>query len=299
MTECERIVEQCILPPEFFYEDERCGFTVSIERKKIWAIGLDLFFQLQKVCEKYKLKYFLFWGSLLGVIRHKGFIPWDDDLDIGMPREDYEELISHAKDFSFPYFLHNHSTDNTFYYSHTKLRNSNTSAINRAFKHQSFNHGMSIDIHPIDNWDIVNGKKDYEIINTLNINNSTYMRINNPDLTEAEIERVKNYNSNPEKDIQEIQRIAKKYIKESTDFVSCPTLTLYEYGKNCFNKTDFEKIILGKFEGFDVPIPCGWKNILNTIYGNWKEYPPVKDRGHLHDRNLVDPDTPYSEKLRK
>ena len=169
MTEVERIIKQGVLSESFFREEIRNDFLVTGERKKIWGIQLDLFFEFKRVCEKYNLKYFLFFGSLLGAVRHNGFIPWDDDIDLGMPREDYEKLLTHADAFNTPYFLQNHKTDKCFYYSHTKLRNSNTSCINRAFKHQPFNQGMDLDIHPIDNWSLEGGLEKFEEIKQLNI----------------------------------------------------------------------------------------------------------------------------------
>ena len=68
------------LPDSFFYEEERDGYWVSSEIKELWAVQLDLLNEFDRVCKKYNLKYILDFGTLLGAIRHKGFIPWDDDL---------------------------------------------------------------------------------------------------------------------------------------------------------------------------------------------------------------------------
>ena len=71
----------------------REDFFVSVKRKKIWNIQLELMNELLNVCDKHKIKVFAVCGTLLGAVRHKGFIPWDDDMDVGMLREDYNTLL--------------------------------------------------------------------------------------------------------------------------------------------------------------------------------------------------------------
>jgi len=87
-------------------DEVRCGYKVSSEMKKIWSIELDLARKLKEVCEKYHLRFYMQAGTLLGAVRHQGFIPWDDDMDFVMPREDFDILESIAhKEFTEPYFL--------------------------------------------------------------------------------------------------------------------------------------------------------------------------------------------------
>lgn len=86
MTECERIIKEGILPESFFEPETICDFYVDETRKKIWAVLLDLLIKFDKVCKKHGLKYYLAYGSLIGAVRHQGFIPWDDDIDICMNR---------------------------------------------------------------------------------------------------------------------------------------------------------------------------------------------------------------------
>lgn len=104
MTECERLVKKGFIKDSFFLPETICDFGVDENRKKIWAVELDLLNSLKEVCEKHNLRYYLFFGSLLGAVRHHGFIPWDDDLDVAMPRRDYTELLFHADEFKQPYF---------------------------------------------------------------------------------------------------------------------------------------------------------------------------------------------------
>ena len=93
MTEKERIIKEGRIPEIFFEEEVRCDFLVTQDRKKLWAVLLDMLLKIDDVCKKYHLTYFLEAGTLLGAIRHKGMIPWDDDIDIFMPRKDYNKFI--------------------------------------------------------------------------------------------------------------------------------------------------------------------------------------------------------------
>ena len=92
----------------FFEPEERCGFHITGMMKRYWASCMESLIEIDRVCKKNNIKYFLDYGSLLGAIRHKGFIPWDDDIDISMLREDYEKFIKCApRDLKYPFQLFN------------------------------------------------------------------------------------------------------------------------------------------------------------------------------------------------
>ena len=112
---------------------------------------LNLFKAFVKVCEKHNLRYFLVGGSALGAIRHKGFIPWDDDIDVGMPREDYDKFVLLQDEFKdTPYFIQTWKSDSCYIYNYGKLRDSSTTFIENAYMNHRINHGVWIDIFPID-----------------------------------------------------------------------------------------------------------------------------------------------------
>ncbi len=91
---------------EKFFEPEIIGDVyVSRGLKEVWAVNLDLLEVFQQFCEKYKLKFFMGFGTLLGAVRHQGFVPWDDDVDILMPRADFERMKKMWQKFPEPYFL--------------------------------------------------------------------------------------------------------------------------------------------------------------------------------------------------
>jgi lipopolysaccharide cholinephosphotransferase len=164
MTECERIIADGTLPRSFLKEEERDEFLVTEKQKKVWAVELDMLLKFDSICKKHGLTYFLMFGSLLGAIRHQGFIPWDDDVDVGMPRKDYDKLLTLTDEFEMPYFLQTPYTDEGYYYSYAKIRNSNTSGITQQFRFQEINWGLMLDVYPIDNFVLEGAQKRYEQI---------------------------------------------------------------------------------------------------------------------------------------
>lgn len=87
-------------------------YKISDKMRKIWQVELSMLDKIDAICRKHHIQYFLLHGTLLGAVRHKGFIPWDDDLDIGMLRKDYDKFMEVApKELGEPYFLQNMWTD--------------------------------------------------------------------------------------------------------------------------------------------------------------------------------------------
>jgi lipopolysaccharide cholinephosphotransferase len=139
------------VPNGFLNEEIRLDYMVSAQMKKVWAIEIDLVQELLRVCDTYHLKCWMDGGTLLGAVRHKGFIPWDDDIDMIMFREDYDTLVNlAAKEFKSPYFLQTVYSDKSYTRTFARLRNINTAAIQVYGMDRTFNHGIFIDIFVLD-----------------------------------------------------------------------------------------------------------------------------------------------------
>jgi len=115
-------------------------------------IMLDMLVEFDKICQKYNLKYWLDSGTLLGAIRHKGFIPWDDDIDISMPIEDYNKLIEIApNELSSDIFFQTTQTDNKFPFDYIKLRSNKAKIVEFHEKDRDieYHQGVFVDIFPM------------------------------------------------------------------------------------------------------------------------------------------------------
>ncbi|AMO78185.1 LicD family protein [Pseudomonas citronellolis] len=118
-------------------------------QKEIQAKILEILKAVHALCEKHELKYFMLGGTLIGAVRHQGFIPWDDDIDIGIPRIDYEKFIKVSCELPKPFILSHPDNDPEYVYPYAKCYDSSTT-VTEDFA-LPFTRGVWIDIFPIDN----------------------------------------------------------------------------------------------------------------------------------------------------
>lgn len=121
------------------------------EFRTLQLLELDMIVELDRVCRKHDIKYCMIGGTLLGAVRHKGYIPWDDDADIGMLREDYEKFKKVTKELNPEIcFFQDHSVDHEYLWGYGKLRRIGTSFVRVGQEHMKGETGVFIDIFPLD-----------------------------------------------------------------------------------------------------------------------------------------------------
>lgn len=122
-----------------------------IEIRPLQMVCLEILKEIDRICTKYNIQYWLEGGSMLGAVRHHGFIPWDDDLDIAMFREDYERFLKIAqKELKPEYFLQTHEIEREYPLFFAKVRKNNTYIEEECFLSLNFHKGIFVDIFPVD-----------------------------------------------------------------------------------------------------------------------------------------------------
>ena len=301
------MILEMVLPGSFFQAEIRDGFEVSTACKKLWAVQLDLLDRLQKVCARHNLKYYACGGTLLGAVRHRGFIPWDDDIDIMMPRDDYDRLCRIASmEFQEPYFFQTEATDPGYLLRHAKIRNSNTAAIQRALSRYkcTFNQGIFIDIFPLDK--LPDDKNELEVYydrmwelwgKVWKLHAYTYRNHRTTFLENLKCRFAQLFNMGARYNL-EYEALARKYSGRACHEwgIHATNLTARRTDRFVWNVADFDEVVMMPFEMLQLPVPVNYDAILKKSYGNWRE--PVSG-GSLHGDIDFDPEKSYKEYLKE
>lgn len=240
------------------------GYLVSAEMKRVWAVELNLLKELLRVCQKHNLRIWIDAGTLIGAVRHKGFIPWDDDIDTVMPREDYEKLCEVAPtEFKSPYFMQNIYSDRWYWTRHGQLRDTSTSMLPKGKKPRKSNNGIFIDIFVLDS--IPNRAK--EIHKMIKAVKKKKLKLKIAiKLMEHCGQRLYDKLQWDKKCFAEYEQCIKRFNCSTNRFLGKITLHEREF---LFNAEAYSETIELPFEGMMVPAPIGWDHILTVNYGDY------------------------------
>lgn len=278
-------------------EEYRDGFLVTEKRKKIWNAQLGLAEEVKRICEKYHIKYFIIWGTLLGAVRHKGFIPWDDDFDIALQRNDYERFCKVAlEEIRSPYFFQTDLTDPEFFIGYARVRDSRTTAYIVVDSSPTYNNGIFVDIYPLDVIPRRQLARDIKF----------WARDRTKALCLCYINKAAKkkrtlwfylFRLLPYKYLFNLFTASCKMFNNVSNgdvgMAYHPTLVKhYHFNKRCCSTT-----IEMRFENTSFNVPVGYAEILQSVYGEkYMSFPPKRKRGEWHRGQIVfEPDVPYYE----
>lgn len=253
------------------------------------------------ICDKLNLRYFAVGGTCLGAIRDGGFIPWDDDIDFAMPRPDFDKFVRLAQPLlPSNYFLQTHDTDKNFFCPFAKLRDSSTTAIEDSVKNIFINHGLWIDIFPLDGLpDSLRKRKKLELLDK-KILRRRYLPFAYRFRDVAFGGKILNVLCAiflPSRELA--YRIN---LKNSLKYpFSESKFCWWNWGnriKRSFLREWFDSCKRVKFEDIFINVPYYYGSYLKHHFGNWNEYPPIEQRKSCHHFYIVDLDKPYTEYYR-
>lgn len=262
----------------------------SNELKAIPSLELEALTVIDQICRKHSIKYTLIDGSLLGAILHNGFIPWDNDVDIAMLRDDLEKFKLICKtELPSKYFYQDMSTDPEYLYLFDKIRINNTLFKESYLAECNINHGVFIDIFPADN--VSDNKKEAKkqfnsFIFLRHMFMAKYLSVKARKGKKKIIAGLIKYLiPNNTKNIRnKAFDIMYKYDKEKTKEVRIFPSTYAK--KDVYCRKFFEEVEDHKFENHNFLISKYYEQMLVNDYGNWRELPPKNQRVTRH--NLVD-----------
>lgn len=267
----------------------------AINLRDLQLEEFNILLEIDRICKKYNIKYFLNAGTLLGAIRHKGFIPWDDDIDICMPIKDYKKFKRIAKEeLNNSFFLQSYDTDLTSIW-YTKVRKNGTTAIETGCIEHSFHQGIWVDIFPI-----IGVKNDSHWLKSISKRAGFAKKLL----------KIKNGYIEAGKDLPIVKKLHKlvplTIIRLFAKMIYALTFKSHDKYPHCYcvwgqkqfyakyNSSLFNESCEVEFEGHIFPAPNNWDEYLSIEYGDYMTPPPPdKRKGGFHSLKIVDLEKDY------
>lgn len=246
-----------------------------IELEELRQLQLSILIDVAEFCDANDIKYFLAYGTLLGAIRHKGYIPWDDDIDICMPRPDYDKFFEHYNHNESPFRAINFDLDNRFALPFGKVHDIRTVMDESLYKQDVY--GVYIDVLPLDGCDeqgtavkqtmrwrrclnakkaIIDGRRPWRKNVVIIMGKLALLGMSVSDI------------------IEKILVIAEKTPYKEATYV-CNLVDPTGVAE-IYKKEDLESLTDGEFEGYRFKIPTNFDLYLHKMYGDYMQLPPVE-----------------------
>lgn len=282
-------------------DEIRSGFLVTVSRKRLWEKEIELLMVLDDICRRHDIRWFAGYGTLLGAVRHHGFVPWDDDIDVVMLRPDYDRFCQVAmKEIQEPFYWDNwHNTGAFWLFS--KIRDSRTTAWERELPLEH-NQGMFIDIFPLD--DAPDGVQEGRGLIAAVID--LYIAMIQPGKMNEMIAAGRNRLS---------EKVLRQFMAEpvldkfadiegvlSNHFGQTRNVNFVGFDMNnpkganeAMPRDAFRKAVYLPFETIEVPVPVGYDEVLTRTYGDYHQFVRGAAGGCAHLGTVMSPDISYIE----
>ena len=295
-----RRIMYMVFEKEYFEDEVRDGFYVPAQMKHAWAAQLEVLNDIDKACTENEIQYFAEWGTLLGAVRHHGFIPWDDDMDICMKRADYEKFLRiYDKIMPENYTIYNITTDTETDDFLSRVINGRSINFDKIHleKYHGFPYSAGIDIFPLDFIapDEDDDKYQREVIAIVNTLAKTIRGMQEDEslMTEEAIADVKedvkhieklcNITIDEDADLVQqlnilVDRLCGLYTEDESEYITLMPLWLDVNGiwrdgeRYRFPKDYYTKTVRLPFENTTIPVPYAYDKILKKKYGDYKQF---------------------------
>lgn len=256
-------------------------------------IQFEMLQEFIQVCQTLKLQYYLICGSALGSVKYDGFIPWDDDIDVALPRRDYDVFLEKAPALLPQYYhLQNCKTDKYYHHFCSKIRDSRTTYVESDQKHLNIHHGVFIDVIPLDVLpDDRFFRLKYRIFRICQL-----IHLKSPEKYKNLIKFI----LRPFVNIRCINSRFEKYLinQRATDEEQYCNFHNAKNNKLYMESAIYGKGTLAKFEGIEVVVPEKYDEYLTAYYGDWRaDLPKEQQQGH-HYYEIMDLHRPYTEYIK-
>lgn len=277
------------------------NMTNLVSTKELQNKMLEMLLAFDKFCKEYNLRYYLCGGCLIGAIRHKGFIPWDDDIDVFMPRSDYERLamLWPQNAYSRKYRYCRTDKEHIYHDAGASIRDINTTEINRHSVNEDICHGIALEIMPIDGCPKSIIRRAIQLYNAFifNLYNTQRLPDNKGRIIRCVAGVLYKCIKSPEKRYRLWKRAEQRMSKyrwdeceEVTELIGSIKGMLLRHPKK-----DFEQIIYMTFEGHQIPVMAGYDRYLRLIWGDYMKLPPEEKRVAKHDVVYLSTTEPYEK----
>ena len=257
--------------------------------KKLHKIEVEILDEIVRICDKNNIDYFLVGGTLLGAVRHKGFIPWDDDIDIGMTRKDFKKFIECAsKDLDSKYNIQYKDTNKEYYLNFIKIMKNNTIFEENDKIEYKGEKGIFVDIFPFDNTNNRDSLVQFFQAKLSNLIRSIlYIRIGikskNP--FKKIIKNILFFIPN-QKLLNVQEKVMSLNKNDNSKYLTAFSGT-YSYKKDTYLREKMFPLKKLSFEGKEYKVLNDYKYYLENLYGdNYMELPPVEKR-KTHNPNRI------------